>query len=104
MATPRVAVIGAGLAGLTAALDLALAGARVVVGHHPHVVQSWEHYGRGVIFYSLGNLVFDQFQRMETQRGQLAEVVFSEKTVLRVDTIPVSIGRTGPRVAVAAGA
>src|ERR1700761_551623 len=31
MSAPRVAVVGAGLAGLTAALDLALGGARVVV-------------------------------------------------------------------------
>jgi 1-hydroxycarotenoid 3,4-desaturase len=31
MPTPRVAIIGAGVAGLTAAIDLALAGARVVV-------------------------------------------------------------------------
>ncbi|MDQ1473113.1 MAG: hypothetical protein QOJ99_4593 [Bryobacterales bacterium] len=34
-----------------AAID---AGAQVVVGHHPHVIQPWERYGAGVIFYSLG--------------------------------------------------
>jgi poly-gamma-glutamate synthesis protein (capsule biosynthesis protein) len=45
------------------------AGAKVVVGHHPHVTEPWERYGQGAIFYSLGNLVFDQFQRIETQRG-----------------------------------
>ena len=56
-----------------AAID---AGASVVVGHHPHVTQPWERYGQGVIFYSLGNLVFDQFQRVETQRGALADIVF----------------------------
>jgi poly-gamma-glutamate synthesis protein (capsule biosynthesis protein) len=39
-----------------AAID---AGASVVVGHHPHVLQPWERYGDGVIFYSLGNFVFD---------------------------------------------
>src|SRR5207344_1880481 len=47
------------------------AGASVVVGHHPHVVQPWERIGEGVVFYSLGNLVFDQFQREETQHGAL---------------------------------
>ena len=41
------------------------AGARVVVGHHPHVVEPWERYRGGAIYYSLGNLVFDQFQREE---------------------------------------
>ena len=41
-----------------AAID---AGARVVVGHHPHVTQPWERYGKGVIFYSLGNLCSTSF-------------------------------------------
>src|SRR5579883_1934863 len=57
-----------------AAID---AGASIVVGHHPHVVQPWERYKHGVIYYSLGNLVFDQFQRAETQRGALGQVVFA---------------------------
>jgi poly-gamma-glutamate capsule biosynthesis protein CapA/YwtB (metallophosphatase superfamily) len=74
------------------------AGASVVVGHHPHVVQPWERYGAGVIFYSLGNLVFDQFQRAETQHGALGEVVFTEHTVSRAGLIPVEIVRTVPRL------
>ena len=74
------------------------AGARVVVGHHPHVTQPWVRWGRGVIFYSLGNLVFDQFQRAETQRGALAEVVFSGKTLASAALLPVDILRTIPRL------
>ena len=35
------------------------AGALLVLGHHPHVLQGWERYGGGVIVYSLGNFVFD---------------------------------------------
>lgn len=34
------------------------AGADVVVGHHPHVIQGVERRGDGIIFYSLGNLSF----------------------------------------------
>lgn len=34
------------------------AGASVVIGHHPHVLQGIERHGSGVIAYSLGNLVF----------------------------------------------
>jgi poly-gamma-glutamate capsule biosynthesis protein CapA/YwtB (metallophosphatase superfamily) len=83
-----------------AALD---AGARVVVGHHPHVTQPWERSGRGVIFYSLGNLVFDQFQRAETQRGALAEVVFSGKTLESAALLPVDIVRTIPRLSAETG-
>jgi poly-gamma-glutamate capsule biosynthesis protein CapA/YwtB (metallophosphatase superfamily) len=80
-----------------AAID---AGARVVAGHHPHVVQGWERRGPGVIFYSLGNLVFDQFQRVETQHGLLADIVFSGKTIVHADVIPIDIVRTVPRLAV----
>lgn len=34
------------------------AGAHLVVGHHPHVLQGIETYRRGVICYSLGNFAF----------------------------------------------
>jgi poly-gamma-glutamate capsule biosynthesis protein CapA/YwtB (metallophosphatase superfamily) len=78
-----------------AAID---AGARLVVGHHPHVVQPAEHYRGGVIFYSLGNLVFDQFQRKETQQGMLAEVTFRGKHLESVLLRPVRIVRTAPRL------
>ena len=81
-----------------AAID---AGASVVVGHHPHVTQPWERYGQGVIFYSLGNLVFDQFQRVETQRGALADLVFEGPRLAQASLLPVEIVGTAPRLAVA---
>ena len=34
------------------------AGADLVVGHHPHVLQGVEFYRSGAIAYSLGNMVF----------------------------------------------
>lgn len=74
------------------------AGARIVVGHHPHVTQPWELHGSGVIFYSLGNLVFDQFDRKETQRGLLAEVVFQGSQMVRINAIPLSLAGGIPRV------
>jgi poly-gamma-glutamate synthesis protein (capsule biosynthesis protein) len=74
-------------------------GASVVAGHHPHVTQPLEHRGPGVIFYSLGNLVFDQFQRVETQRGALAEVVFEGPRMVHAALLPVDIVGTAPRLA-----
>ena len=41
-----------------AAID---AGAALVVGSHPHVLQEVEAYGGGLVAYSLGNFVFDGF-------------------------------------------
>ncbi|NVN92739.1 MAG: CapA family protein [Desulfuromonadales bacterium] len=34
------------------------AGADVIIGHHPHVLQGVERYKGGIIFYSLGNFTF----------------------------------------------
>jgi poly-gamma-glutamate capsule biosynthesis protein CapA/YwtB (metallophosphatase superfamily) len=62
------------------------------------VVQPWEQYGQGVIFYSLGNLVFDQFQRVETQRGALAELVFEGPRLARAELLQVQIVATAPRL------
>lgn len=40
-----------------AAIDF---GADLVIGHHPHWIQSVEQYKGKYIFYSLGNFIFDQ--------------------------------------------
>lgn len=37
------------------------AGAHVVIGHHPHIIQGFERYKEGIIFYSLGNFFFPDF-------------------------------------------
>ncbi len=38
------------------------AGADTIIGHHPHVIQPVERYKNSLIFYSLGNFIFDQTQ------------------------------------------
>lgn len=45
------------------------AGADLIIGHHPHVVQNIEKYQGKLIFYSLGNFIFDQYFSPETQEG-----------------------------------
>lgn len=35
-------------------------GADIIIGSHPHVLQPVEKYKDGIIFYSMGNFVFDQ--------------------------------------------
>ena len=56
-----------------AAID---AGADLVIGHHPHVVEEVEEYKNGLIAYSLGNFVFDQTFSEETRNGALLEIVY----------------------------
>ena len=72
------------------------AGATLVIGHHPHVVQPFEYYRNGLIFYSLGNFVFDQFQRQKTQRGEIAEVRFLGSYIESARVLPVQIAHNGP--------
>ncbi len=74
------------------------AGASLVIGHHPHVIQTEELYRGAPIFYSLGNFVFDQYQREGTQHGEIAEVAFLGTRVFLVNTWPVRITPTGPEL------
>ena len=67
------------------------AGARVVAGHHPHVVQSVEEYGNGVIAYSLGNFVFDQNFSPSTMEGLMLKVEFDGDKIAAVIPIPVRL-------------
>jgi hypothetical protein len=46
---------------------LVAAGADVILGHHPHVLQGNETCGNAVVTYSLGNLLFDEFEWMCAQ-------------------------------------
>jgi len=38
-------------------------GVDIVLGHHPHVLQPAEVYKSGLILYSMGNFVFDQYNQ-----------------------------------------
>ncbi len=40
---------------------LTLAGAKLIIGHHPHVAQGIEMRGNALVAYSLGNFIFDSF-------------------------------------------
>jgi poly-gamma-glutamate capsule biosynthesis protein CapA/YwtB (metallophosphatase superfamily) len=53
------------------AARLADAGADVLWGHHPHVVQETEWRNGSLILYSLGNAVFDQQEPASSRRGAL---------------------------------
>jgi poly-gamma-glutamate synthesis protein (capsule biosynthesis protein) len=50
------------------------AGADIVIGHHPHVIQGMEIYKRKPIFYSLGNFIFDQYFSTDTQEGLAVDI------------------------------
>jgi poly-gamma-glutamate synthesis protein (capsule biosynthesis protein) len=72
-----------------AAID---AGACLVWGHHPHVLQGIEFYRDGVILYSLGDFVFDQMPDNDTV---IARVRLDRRGARQVELLPVTIVENG---------
>lgn len=73
------------------------AGAHLILGHHPHVLQEIEEYKNGVIVYSLGNFVFDQ-RKPETKKSMILKAKLSKKGVIEYSTLPVQIADFQPRL------
>lgn len=65
----------------TLAYSMIDAGVDIVVGHHPHVIQKKEVYKGKLIYYSLGNFIFDQYFSPHTMRGMVAEVSIDPKSL-----------------------
>ncbi len=74
-----------------AAID---AGADLIIGHHPHVVQEVEQYKDGWIAHSLGNFVFDQSFSKETMRGLTLKVKISDGKITNIDQQPIIISNS----------
>ena len=75
-----------------AAID---AGADLVVGHHPHVLQGFEWYKGRLIAYSLGNFVFDQ-DFLSTFPSAILRTVFEGNRMIDARIIPLTIDRYQP--------
>jgi poly-gamma-glutamate synthesis protein (capsule biosynthesis protein) len=56
-------------------------GIDAIVGHHPHVMQDIEKYRGKPIFYSLGNLVFDQYFSDAVQEGYLLTITMGRHSL-----------------------
>jgi len=71
------------------------AGADLIIGHHPHVVQNIEIYKNKIIFYSLGNFIFDQYFSESTQQGLAVGLeMFDSKLIYSL--YPITTGKAQP--------
>ncbi|MDP1624911.1 MAG: CapA family protein [bacterium] len=70
------------------------AGADIVIGSHPHVVQGHEVYKGKHIYYSLGNFIFDQYWEEAVRTGLVVEVSIDQGEVSVSERI-IDIARTG---------
>jgi gamma-polyglutamate biosynthesis protein CapA len=73
------------------------AGATLVVGHHPHVLQPYEIRNGAFIMYSLGNFIYDQ-KRTAATESAIMTAYFTKQGMGQVEFIPVVIedGRPMP--------
>ena len=69
-----------------AAID---AGADIVIGHHPHILQAVEQYKHGVIFYSLGNFTFGSYSKRATVSA-IARITLQEEH-RKAELIPINV-------------
>lgn len=77
-----------------AAHKLIDAGADLIVGHHPHVVEELEQYNKGWIAYSLGNFVFDQTFSEATKNGALLKIALQDGKILSCVELPFTINNS----------
>lgn len=65
-------------------------GADLVVGHHPHVLQGFEFYKKGLIAYSLGNLVFGSWSKI-AKESIILKVWWDGAAIVKVRIIPLVV-------------
>jgi gamma-polyglutamate biosynthesis protein CapA len=74
------------------AAALTKSGADIIIGHHPHVIQPMEIISRGdqlppaLVFYSLGNALFDQHGLADTRTGKAVTLVFGPAGSIQYST------------------
>ncbi|MBI4779088.1 CapA family protein [Candidatus Falkowbacteria bacterium] len=63
------------------AKNLIAAGADLIIGSHPHVIQDAQVINGKLVFYSLGNFIFDQMFSIETQEGLILSGLISAEKI-----------------------
>jgi poly-gamma-glutamate synthesis protein (capsule biosynthesis protein) len=75
---------------------LAQCGADLIIGSHPHTTQGFEWVEGGLVFWSLGNFVFDSMDdTIGGEEGLLIKLGYAGKTLIYFEPVPVRLA--GPR-------
>jgi poly-gamma-glutamate capsule biosynthesis protein CapA/YwtB (metallophosphatase superfamily) len=77
---------------------LADAGADLIIGHHPHVVQGLQYHRSTFTAYSLGNFIFYAGVTSETTETVILRCLLDISGVKAVQLIPIAIKNAQPRV------
>lgn len=78
------------------------AGADLIIGHHPHVVQGFESYKGKLILFSLGNFIFDQYWSKDTQEELGVKISLNKdkdgKIITQAELFPMKSERSQTRL------
>jgi poly-gamma-glutamate synthesis protein (capsule biosynthesis protein) len=84
------------------AQELAAAGADLIIGHGPHVLQPVEWIDGALVAFSLGNFLFDQ-PFPDTRQGAILRITFDRGSITAVEAIPTVVRRGRVHSAIVAG-
>jgi poly-gamma-glutamate synthesis protein (capsule biosynthesis protein) len=73
------------------------AGADLIIGSHPHVIQDAEVYKNHPVIYSVGNLLFDQTFSPLTQIGLIITGIFTSRG-LQLTAVPIKSVNLQPEI------
>lgn len=71
-------------------------GIDLIIGGHPHVIQEIEKYNNRLIFYSLGNFIFDQYFSKDTQQNYAIRLTINNNLIF--DIIPLQSIKSQPQI------
>jgi poly-gamma-glutamate synthesis protein (capsule biosynthesis protein) len=72
----------------------------LIWGHHPHVLQpaEWISDGKTLLFYSLGNALFDQYGLESTRRSAVVVVTLDSRGIRDFSVVPFLVDYRNGRV------
>ena len=72
------------------------AGADLIIGAHPHVIQESETYQGTAIYYSLGNFIFDQYWEPAVSTGMMVDIAIEKNKIsVTKETLVQSVRHNG---------
>lgn len=82
----------------TAYSEIFKAGADIIIGNHPHIIQPVKVENGKTVFFALGNFVFDQMWSEKTTIGMAVKLFFYDQRIIDVEFYPVKIRDFGQAV------
>lgn len=67
------------------------AGADLILGNHPHIIQPLSIDGGSLTFFAHGNFIFDQMWSEETKKGFFAKTYIYKGKIIDVEIFPIYI-------------